>query len=170
MVRRFNLYFRSCFGLFLSVEILTMFAFRRSLAISSLGVTCILSELAFAMIASYVSPGYVVDMKDEEDVENASLLNTNAGSQLHPVTTCKQCGVRRPLRSLHCTEYTTPPYTDLGVISVSFVSTTTMFSLTIALAMETSIITCSSSCLASSHASRISPSGRELCRLFGSSL
>ena len=159
MVRRFNLYFRSCFGSFLSVEIITMFAFRHSLAKNSLGVICDLAELAFATIASYVSPGYVVDMKDEEDVENASLLNTNAGSQLHPVTMCKQCGVKRPLRSLHCTEYTTPPFTDLGVISASFVSITTTFSLTIALAMGISSTTCFSSCSVSSRASRISLSG-----------
>ena len=125
MVHRFNLYFRSCFWLFFDVEFPIRFAFRHTLASHLLGLICILAELVFATLASYVSPGYVVDMKDEDDVENASLLNTNTASQLHPVVMCKQCGVRRPLRSVHCTEYATQSLGDVDVISASCASTTT---------------------------------------------
>ena len=69
-----------------------------------LGLAFIIFELVFATITSYVSPGYVTDMKDEEDVEKTSLLNTSK-APIQQGSKCKQCGVKRPLRSCHCTEY-----------------------------------------------------------------
>lgn len=170
MVRRFNLYFRSRFWNVFSVEILIMIVLRPSMTTSSLGVTCILAELFFAIVASYSSPGYVVDMKDEEDVENASLLNTNSGTQLQQVAMCKQCGVKRPIRSLHCTEYAVLSRVDLDAISVLCGSIITMFSLIIALDTEISTTTCSSSYSESSHVLPTLFSGPKFPRLSGCSL
>lgn len=84
---------------FLLVEIIQHLSIR-----NVLGLTFIIFELVFAVITSYISPGYVTDMKDEEDVEKTSLLNASSKMPIQQGSKCKQCGVRRPLRSCHCTE------------------------------------------------------------------
>ena len=63
-----------------------------------------LIETAFLLLASLKSPGYCADMEGEEDVEKASLLNKSNSANAQRGSVCKQCGIKRPLRSCHCSE------------------------------------------------------------------
>ena len=59
-------------------------------------------ELLFLFLASLQSPGYCVDMEGEEDVEKAALLNKEDNLPGNRGSICKECGIKRPLRSCHC--------------------------------------------------------------------
>lgn len=63
-----------------------------------------LFEVALLLVTSLHSPGYCVDMEGDVDVEKASLLNKDGGSSSKRGSICKECGIKRPLRSCHCTE------------------------------------------------------------------
>lgn len=119
---------------FILVEIIQHLSIR-----NVLGLAFILFELVFATITSYVSPGYVTDMKDEEDVEKTSLLNTSSKAPIQQGSKCKQCGVKRPLRSCHCTEYVFFLLQFPGVISALSDLITTISSLIIVSGTVTSI-------------------------------
>lgn len=62
-------------------------------------------ENTFLLIASLHSPGYCVDMEGDIDVEKATLLNKEASTVPKRGSICKECGIKRPLRSCHCAEY-----------------------------------------------------------------
>ena len=62
-------------------------------------------ENTFLLIASLHSPGYCVDMEGDIDVEKATLLNKEASTVPKRGNICKECGIKRPLRSCHCAEY-----------------------------------------------------------------
>ena len=72
--------------------------FRFHTLIFQLGVI----EIVFLLLASFKSPGYCADMEGEEDMEKASLLNKTSNQGVQRGSVCKQCGIKRPLRSCHC--------------------------------------------------------------------
>ena len=72
--------------------------FRFHSSVFQLGVI----ETILLLLASLKSPGYCADMDGEEDVEKASLLNKTSNPGVQRGSVCKQCGIKRPLRSCHC--------------------------------------------------------------------
>ena len=62
-------------------------------------------EVILLFIASSHSPGYCVEMEGEMDVEKTSLLNKESSNSSKRGALCKECGIKRPLRSCHCPEY-----------------------------------------------------------------
>ena len=62
-------------------------------------------ELVLIIVTSNHSPGLCVDMEGDVDIEKASLLSKEVPNGSKRGAICKSCGIKRPLRSCHCTEY-----------------------------------------------------------------
>ena len=82
--------------------ILLLVAEKVSSSVLQLETGLLFLELLFLFLASLQSPGYCVDMEGEEDVEKATLLNKEDNLPGNRGSICKECGIKRPLRSCHC--------------------------------------------------------------------
>lgn len=63
-----------------------------------------LIEMVLLLVTSMHSPGTCSEMEGEVDVEKASLLGKEAPNTPKRGAICKECGIKRPLRSCHCSE------------------------------------------------------------------
>ena len=62
-------------------------------------------ELVLIIVTSNHTPGLCVDMEGDVDIEKTSLLTKEIPNGSKRGAICKSCGIKRPLRSCHCTEY-----------------------------------------------------------------
>lgn len=85
-----------------ALVILLLVAEKVSSSVLQLETGFLFLELLFLFLASLQSPGYCVDMEGEEDVEKATLLNKEDNLPGNRGSICKECGIKRPLRSCHC--------------------------------------------------------------------